>query len=128
MSFDVKVDDLRGHASHLNGLMDRLGTAISAANTASMSDDAYGLLCSFLPPIINPMEQGGLDSLQAASDAVGATAGNVRLAADRYEQVDEANSQPFAATLTESNAPTAMKSTSVRRADAPVARSSSEAQ
>jgi uncharacterized protein YukE len=126
MSFDVVVDDLRGHASHLNGLMDRLGTAISAANTASMSDDAYGLLCSFLPPIINPMEQEGLTALQAASDAVGTTAGNVRLAADRYEQVDEANSRPFDATLAESDAPAAMKSMAVRRADAPVARSDAQ--
>ncbi|MBP2325039.1 uncharacterized protein YukE [Kibdelosporangium banguiense] len=102
MSFDVVVDDLRAHASHLDGLMDRLSTAISAANTVSMSDDAYGLLCSFLPPIVNPMEQEGIDSLNAASEAVGTTAGNVRMAADTYEQSDQATSQPFAATLSES--------------------------
>ncbi|MET0132402.1 MAG: type VII secretion target [Kibdelosporangium sp.] len=122
MSFDVVVDDLRGHASHLDGLMDRLGTAISAANTVSMSEDAYGLLCSFLPPIINPMEQEGIDSLQAASDAVGTTAGNVRMAADRYEETDEANSQPFAATLSEAPmAPMAARSDAPVRMNAPVA-------
>ncbi|CAM3703548.1 type VII secretion target [Kibdelosporangium persicum] len=124
MSFEVVVDDLRGHASHLNGLMDRLGTAIDAANTVSMSDEAYGLLCSFLPLIINPMEQEGLKSLRAASEAVGTTAGNVRLAADRYEQVDQAISRPFAETLTESSTPAAVRSLSVRRADNAVAQSS----
>src|SRR5687768_9355955 len=108
MSFDVVVDDLRAHASHLDGLRDRLSTAVSAANTVSMSDDAYGLLCSFLPPIVNPMEQEGIDSLNAATEAVGTTAGNVRLAADYYEDSDQANAQPFTATLSSApSAPTA---------------------
>jgi hypothetical protein len=116
MSFDVVVDDLRTHASHLDGLMDRLSTAVSAANTVSMSDEAYGLLCAFLPPIVNPMEQEGIDSLNAASEAVGTTAGNVRLAADYYEDGDQATAQPFTATLSEApTAPTA--------AMAPLARS-----
>lgn len=105
MQFEVVVDELRAHASHLDGLMDRLSTAISAANTVSMDDGAYGLLCAFLPPIVNPMEQEGLDSLNAASEAVGTTAGNVRLAADYYEDSDQANAQPFTATL--SSAPVA---------------------
>lgn len=101
MSFEVVVDELRGHAGHLDGLMDRLGTALSAANTVSMDESAYGLLCAFLPPIINPMEQEGIDSLKAASDAVGTTAGNVRMAADYYEEGDQATAQPYTATLSE---------------------------
>jgi hypothetical protein len=119
MSFDVVVDDLRAHASHLDGLMDRLSTAVSAANTVSMSDDAYGLLCSFLPPIVNPMEQEGIDSLNAASEAVGTTAGNVRLAADHYEDSDQANAQPFTATLSSAVAPTAMMASRARSLSRP---------
>lgn len=125
MSFDVVVDDLRTHASHLDGLRDRLSTAVSAANTVSMSDDAYGLLCSFLPPIVNPMEQEGIDSLNAATEAVGTTAGNVRLAADYYDDSDQANAKPFAATL--SSAPSApmaaMAPMAPTAAMAPLARS-----
>jgi hypothetical protein len=41
--FEVSQDDLAAHASHVEALVDRLATAVSAADMA-MSDDAYGLL------------------------------------------------------------------------------------
>jgi hypothetical protein len=110
MSFEVVVDDLRAHASHLDGFADRLSTALSAATTVSMSDDAYGLLCSFLPPIVNPMEQEGMDTLNAAHEAVSTTAGNVRTAATSYEDSDAARAQSLEGILaTDSTAPTAMR-------------------
>jgi hypothetical protein len=94
-SFEVVSDDLRAHASHLDGFADRIGTAISAANTGGMSEEAYGLLCSFLPPIINPVQQDGVAALQAASEAVTTTSGNVRTAATAYQDRDTAGSQSF---------------------------------
>jgi len=100
MSYEVVPDELRSHASHLDGLLDRLSTAVSAANTVSMADDAYGLLCSFLPPIINPMEEKGIEALQAAVEGVGTTAENVRTTATQYQESDETNSQPFQRALT----------------------------
>lgn len=100
LSFEVVVDDLRRHSGHLEGLMDRLATAVAAADTVSMDDGAYGLLCGFLPSIVNPMEQEGIDALKAATAALGNTADNVRMAVNGYEDVDQANAQPFTATLT----------------------------
>lgn len=95
MSFDVVTDDLRAHASHLDAFTDRLSTAMSAATTVSMSNDAYGLLCSFLPPIIDPMEQEGMDALKAASEAVDIMSANVRTAASTYQDSDMARQQTF---------------------------------
>jgi hypothetical protein len=93
MPYEVKPEELTAHASHLDGLTDRLDTAISAAHTVSMSDKAYGVLCSFLPPIIDPMEQKGVDALKAAKDGISATAGNVRTTANDYHDTDDSNSQ-----------------------------------
>lgn len=95
MSIEVVTEELTAHASHLDGLVDRLGTALSAAETVSMSDEAYGLLCSFLPPIINPMEEEGMNALKAASEGVVATADNVRATAKQYQETDDGNSQSF---------------------------------
>lgn len=97
-SFKVQAEDLTAHASHLEGLTDRLDTAISAAESVSMSDEAYGLLCSFLPPIVNPMEEEGMNALKAAKEGVTITAENVRTSAKDYLDTDDANAdslKPF---------------------------------
>ncbi|WP_181773469.1 type VII secretion target [Amycolatopsis pittospori] len=93
-SFDVDPDDLTAHASHLDGLVDRLNTAHAAAGEA-MSDDAYGLLCAFLPPIINPTGERAAEAIKAAGEGVQATADNVRTAAKSYVEGDTANAEPF---------------------------------
>ncbi|WP_020660141.1 type VII secretion target [Amycolatopsis benzoatilytica] len=92
--FRVEPDDLMAHASHLDGLVDRLNTASQAADYA-MSDDAYGLLCAFLPPIINPTGEKAKEAIGSAVEGVQATSDNVRTAAKSYQDGDEGESQPF---------------------------------
>jgi hypothetical protein len=89
-AFEVVPEELATHASHLDGLMDRLAMAADAARTVSMSDRAYGLICQFVPPFVNPMEQKAMSAIDAAAEGVGATADNVRAAATGYEQDDQA--------------------------------------
>jgi uncharacterized protein YukE len=95
MTFEVTAEELTAHASHLDGLTDRIQTAISAAEQVSMADEAYGLLCSFLPPIVNPMEEEGLNALKAAQEGVGVTADNVRETAKQYQETDDASAESF---------------------------------
>ncbi|WP_020667014.1 type VII secretion target [Amycolatopsis nigrescens] len=95
MPYEVSPDDLVAHASHLDGLVDRLGTAASAAKTVSMSDGAYGLLCAFMPLIVNPMEEKAGEAMAAATDGVRNTADNVRTAADTYRESEETHAEPF---------------------------------
>ncbi len=100
MSYKVSPEELTAHASHLDGVKDRVETAVSAAQeTQNMSDDAFGLMCSFLPPEINPMEQKGSEALRAASEGIGATADNVRKTADEYRDNDEQGSRSIGAFL-----------------------------
>ncbi|WP_432844902.1 type VII secretion target [Amycolatopsis sp. CA-161197] len=92
--FDVEPDELTAHASHLDGLVDRLNNAVQAADYA-LSDDAYGLLCAFLPPIVNPTGQQAKDAVSAAAEGMQTTADNVRTTAQAYQDGDSQEAQPF---------------------------------
>ena len=92
-SFKVFAEDLTNHAGHLDELCDRMDTAIEAARVASMSDEAYGVLCSFLPPIVNPLEEEGIGSLKSAREGLGRTAHNVRRSAAEYRDADESGAR-----------------------------------
>lgn len=95
MSFEVVPEDLIAHGSHLDGISDRLSTAVSAARTVSMDDSAYGLLCAFLPPIVNPMEDDGIAALEAAVEGVATLADNIRKAGESYREADGTHQEPM---------------------------------
>jgi hypothetical protein len=99
--YEVDPDDLVAHASHLDGLVDRLNTTLSAADTA-MSDHAYGLLCAFLPPIVNPTGEQAKDTIGAALEGMRTTADNVRTSATSYRERDNETAAPFQAQLADS--------------------------
>ncbi|MEV6908123.1 type VII secretion target [Amycolatopsis sp. NPDC051071] len=90
MDFQVVPAEIGTHADHVDGIADRLGTALAAAKTAAMSDEAYGLICAFVPPFINPAEEKTVDSITAAIDGVRATAANLRSAQRSYTEQDTA--------------------------------------
>ncbi|MEV4150520.1 type VII secretion target [Amycolatopsis sp. NPDC049691] len=92
--FEVEPDELVAHASHVEGLVDRLDTASAAADSA-MSDHAYGLLCAFLPPIIRPTGEKAKEALTASAEGVRGLADNVKTAAQSYRDGEEGNAQPF---------------------------------
>ncbi|SDX55877.1 Excreted virulence factor EspC, type VII ESX diderm [Amycolatopsis xylanica] len=95
MGFEVVADDLVAHASHLDGLSDRLKTVVSAATTASMDDGAFGLLCAFMPLIVNPMEDKAHEALSASVEGVHTIGDNIRAAAKAYGDGDDTQSAPF---------------------------------
>lgn len=93
--YGVLSTELRGHAARTNGLLDRLDQAISAAQTVSMPDDAYGIICQFLPPVINPLEQRGIEGITAARAGMAEAAAGVQSSADTYDTHEQANTQSF---------------------------------
>ncbi|UMO99287.1 type VII secretion target [Amycolatopsis sp. EV170708-02-1] len=95
MSFQVVPAEIGKHAANVDGIAERLGTVLSAANTAAMSDEAYGLICAFVPPFINPAEEKTIDSIKAAIDGVKATAANLRTAERSYSEQDAAGVDMF---------------------------------
>ena len=66
--FEVAAGDLRAYAGNVDGHAQKLGQAVDAANQA-MPDDAYGVICQFLPPLFNDLEQAAGEALKASQAA-----------------------------------------------------------
>ena len=66
-----------------------------------MSDSAYGLICQFVPPFVNPMEQKAMEAIEAAAEGVRTAAGNIRSTATSYQDTDTAHATLYGRTLEE---------------------------
>jgi uncharacterized protein YukE len=91
----IAPDDLHTHASKVDGVADRIGTAVEAAQQVTLDNDAYGILCRPFAWMLDPVEKQGVEALKRAAEAMRETAENVRTAADEYRTVDEGNSDAF---------------------------------
>lgn len=94
--YEVLVDELRAHAARLDALRDQLNTAVDAARTVTLGTEAYGKICAFFVPAVNAVSEPGVEALGRTAETMGETATRVRDTATGYEQVEDANTRPFA--------------------------------
>lgn len=89
-NLDVQVDALRAHASTLGEGADRVGEAAEASLTAvALQPEAFGLLCSFLVPIVTMQQSTALVGLGALRAALAAESAAVSAAALTYSALDD---------------------------------------
>jgi hypothetical protein len=93
--YQVITEALVGHATNLGRVHDQLATALDAAQQVSMPRDAYGVICQFFPPMIDPIEQSGVDALAASVQSVTDTVGAVNQTARDYDAVETTNASSF---------------------------------
>jgi hypothetical protein len=72
-----------------------LQQALDAARTVSLPGDAYGVICQFFPPLIDPVEADGMDTLSAGVDAVARAIDGVGTTAAEYQRVEDGNRDSF---------------------------------
>ncbi|WP_397530379.1 ESX-1 secretion-associated protein [Saccharopolyspora sp. 5N102] len=89
---NVVIENLRTHASKVDGVVDQLNVAIDASQQVSLDNDAYGILCRPFAWMLDPVEQHGVQTLQKAVEAMQEVAENVRGAAEEYQSADDAGS------------------------------------
>ncbi|MDX8037102.1 type VII secretion target [Lentzea sp. BCCO 10_0856] len=92
--FEVAPADLRAHAGKVDQHAATVGQAVDAANNA-MSNDTYGVICQFLPPLFNELEQTARDALRACQQGLASTAESLRATATHYETHDNAVGEKF---------------------------------
>lgn len=92
--FEVAPADLRAHADKVDHHAATLGQAVDAANNA-MSDDTYGVICQFLPPLFNELEETARQALRACQQGLASTSENLRATATHYETPDNAVGEKF---------------------------------
>jgi hypothetical protein len=93
--FEVLVDELRAHASRLDGLADRLNTAVDAGQQVTLGAEAYGKICSFFVPIVQAVSAPGVEALGQASTSMTDTGVGVRDTATAYENREQSNTTVY---------------------------------
>lgn len=88
--FQVDTDVLRRHATRVGHVAGDVGTAQSAAQTTDLNSGAFGLLCSFLPPIVAGTDQAARDAIAAVREAADAMVTELGAMARSLDEVDGA--------------------------------------
>jgi len=93
--FRVDPAALETHA----GVVEKVAGGVEQARAAGASilvgSDAYGILCSFLPTLLEPAQRQAVDALASVSTGLRTAATGVRDAAQSYVQLDEANASAY---------------------------------
>jgi hypothetical protein len=86
--YEVLTGELDAHAARVDGLTDRLRTAVDAAQQVTMNNSAYGVVCQPFALMLQPFEELGVRTLRQGVDALSDTARKVRDTALGYTSTE----------------------------------------
>ncbi|MEU5850379.1 type VII secretion target [Saccharopolyspora shandongensis] len=86
--FQMPAEQLRAHADRLDGHASAIGQAADAGRSVQLGTDAYGMICQFLPPILDSTAETVLSTTSATHDAVSALSAALRDAVADHEATD----------------------------------------
>lgn len=93
--YDVLTGELQAHAARVDGLADRLCTAVDAARQVTMNDSAYGVICQPFAMLLQPFEDMGVDALNRAATTAQENASKVRDTAGLYHTTESTEATRF---------------------------------
>lgn len=88
--FDVVTDDLNTHAANIDALRERFGAVQSAMDSVVQDNEAYGIICQFLPPVLASRHADQKELVTMAEENLDLLAQALRAAAESYTAADEA--------------------------------------
>lgn len=91
----VDPEQLRTHAQNVDGIADAFADVIGAGDQIIQDDEAYGLLCQWIPPILAERHQEQQDITKLLQTNLGKIAAALREAAADYETADEDGASEF---------------------------------
>lgn len=91
--FDVVTDDLVAHAANIDSLRERFGAILNAIDSVSQDDEAYGIICQFLPPVLAGRQEEQKELTTMAQENLELLAQALRTTAESYDAADEAATQ-----------------------------------
>ena len=89
MSFHVDHEDLRAHARGVDEVAHSVSQAAATAAGVNLSGGAFGVLCGFLPPVLNTFAATSPSAIESAGNNLTYVAEAVRAMADDYRDSDE---------------------------------------
>ncbi|MEV4754646.1 type VII secretion target [Micromonospora sp. NPDC049559] len=84
----MPFDDVRKHAGSVDHASSGADLARSAAAQVQLGNEAYGLLCQFVPALIDAVANSAVNAFSASAAALTETAGKLRTAAGGHEATD----------------------------------------
>jgi hypothetical protein len=85
----VDAAQIRRHAENLRSLQDRLGAVQAASASIAHDDAAFGLLCSWLPPILAARHRRQEELTDYIAENLELLATGLHSAATDYESTDD---------------------------------------
>jgi streptomycin 6-kinase len=90
---DVVTEDLVNHASHIDALRDRFSAIQSAIDSVEQDNEAYGIICQFLPPVLASRQTDQKELTALAEENLELLAQALRDTAAAYDAADEATAE-----------------------------------
>ncbi|MGI5211545.1 type VII secretion target [Plantactinospora sp. CA-290183] len=86
--YDVEVGQIRSHAGNLEDLAERFGAVKGASAHITQNDAAYGQLCGWISGLLEGRHVRQDELIAYVAENLSLAAGNLRAAADNYENTD----------------------------------------
>jgi hypothetical protein len=87
--FHVDTSQLRSHAQNLEALRDRFRAVKAASAHIAQNDSAYGLLCSWMPAILEGRHTKQDELIAYAEENLTLVANDLRTVANGYDTTDD---------------------------------------
>lgn len=86
--FSVYTRDLIAHSHTVGMIADDVEEAGEAGHSVRAGAEAYGRICSFLPPLLGVLQDTLLQGITESADDLRDTARKLRTTADQYDSID----------------------------------------
>lgn len=93
--FHVVTDDLSTHAANIDALRERFGAVLSAIDSVAQDNEAYGIICQFLPPVLAGRQADQKELTGMAEENLELLAQALRDTADSYTDADEESAEEY---------------------------------
>ncbi|GIM96707.1 type VII secretion target [Paractinoplanes toevensis] len=86
--FSVITQDLAAHSRTVGAIGDGVKEAGDAGHSVRAGGDAYGKICSFLPPLLGVLQDTLIQGITDSADDLRDTAEKLRATAEHYDTTD----------------------------------------
>lgn len=103
--FQVITEQIRSHARNVESVMDRFGAVKAASAHIAQNNEAYGLLCAWMPPILEGRHTRQDELYSFVEENLSLVSQSLVKAADAYDSADNTSDERIRGISTGVNIP-----------------------
>jgi hypothetical protein len=90
--FGYLGDELQGHVGHLGAVSDQLDAASQQASSGGAPPNAFGLVGSFIPALLQPLVDQAASVIDAGRESTSETSRTIQNAVNAYRAAEDSGS------------------------------------